>query len=127
MLSGSVEPSARSRRPKSEEGIACPSRKSPFLSHFQLLTTLFRNTEDLTGKFPARRLEDAAAIEVVFQEDPDEWRSWAIDASEGEMAGLLHRASRHEVEFRMQVPDLKMARDIAQWTSRKIRESLNST
>lgn len=69
-----------------------------------------------------QRIEDAAAIETVFQEDPDEWRSWAINASEGEMAAFLYRASRHEVEFKIQMPDLKMARDIAQWTSRKIRK-----
>jgi oxalate---CoA ligase len=69
-----------------------------------------------------RRLEDAAAVEAVFQEEPDEWRAWSMNATEGEMAALLYRVSKHEAEFRIQLPDLKMARDLAQWTSRKIRE-----
>jgi len=70
-----------------------------------------------------QRLEDAFAVEAVFQEEPDEWRTWSISATDGEMAALLHRVARHEAEFRIQLPDLKMARDLAQWTSRKIRES----
>ena len=82
---------------------------------------LRRNVEDLQGKFPLQRLEDAAAVETVFQADPDEWRTWSINATEGEMMALLHRASRHEAQFKIQLPDLKMARDLIQWTSRKIR------
>lgn len=84
------------------------------------LTT--RNAEELSGMLPLQRCEDAAALERVYEEEPEDWRTWPLVTTDGEMAALLRRASDHAVDFKIQLPDLKNARDSAQWSSRKIRQ-----
>jgi hypothetical protein len=74
--------------------------------------------------FPLRRCEDAAALEKIYEEEPDEWHTWPLVTTEGEMATLLRHASNHTADFKIQLPDLKSARDTTQWSSRKIRELL---
>ncbi|KAG8814423.1 hypothetical protein FRC17_001133 [Serendipita sp. 399] len=82
------------------------------------------NAEDLSGRLPLRRCEDAAAIEEVFEDDPDAWRVWSLNPNEGEMAALLQKVSSHEVEFKIQPPDLETINAIAKWNSRKIQDDM---
>lgn len=80
------------------------------------------NTEELTGKFSQQRCEDAAAIETVYEEEPDDWRIWPMAPSEGEMAALLQRVSRHQVDFKWELPDLELLDNVAQAANRKLLE-----
>lgn len=123
-----VEPSAKLEKQPQDVPIECLISKhiaqtpGGRAANAHLFHTCHRNAEDLTGKLSLQRCEDAAALEKIFEEQPDEWRLWSLLPNDGEMAALLRRVSDHQAEFQVQIPDLKQARDHAQWTSRKIRE-----
>jgi hypothetical protein len=87
----------------------------------KLIIIIYRNIEALSGTLSLSQCEEAAACEHVYLENADEWTNWPTVPTEGDMAALLRRVTKHSAEFRIVLPDLKLARDIANWTSRKIR------
>ncbi|KAI0768599.1 hypothetical protein BD413DRAFT_563329 [Trametes elegans] len=80
------------------------------------------NLNALGGTLPREVFQDAAALEELLVQQPEDayqWRVWPLLASDGDTALLIELASENKVEFDVDTTHPRSMRSVIDWNSKK--------